>query len=81
MRHTQDWAITTVDNRFDPFEQPERWLKEDILLGHRTCEKLAALANTSINLSDEENDREISSAMDRMIKEEPLLYKKVVRDA
>lgn len=71
--------ITTYDNPFDPFDEEDSWFQFDSFHGYHTCEKLGMLAATSIYLSDEENEREISSAIDKMIEEEPLLYKKVTR--
>ena len=76
-----DFAITTIDNPFSPFTQFDEWFSYDVFHGHRTCEKLATLANTSIYLSEEENDSEISAAIDKMIEIEPLLYKKVFENS
>ncbi len=75
----QEYAITTVDNPFDPFKQFDEWFQYDLFCGYRTCEKLSRLASTSIMLSDEENDIEIASAIDQMIADEPLIYRKVTK--
>ncbi len=72
-----DYTITTIDNPFNPFTEFDKWFQYDIYCGHRTCEKLARLACTSNVLSDEENDIEIKSAIDQMIVDEPLIYKKI----
>jgi len=74
-----DYAITTIDNPFDPFTQFDEWFQYDLFCGYRTCEKLSRLAATSNVLSDEENDIEIASAMDQMIADEPLIYRKVTK--
>lgn len=78
---TSEYAITTTDNPFSPFSQFDEWFSYDMFCGYRTCEKLARLANTSIYLSDEENDKEIDAAIDKMIEIEPLLYKKVFKES
>lgn len=77
-----DTMLTTYDNPFNPFEDFEMWMKYDILvLGHNTCGLLARTALISPIYSDEVNDKEIDRAMDEIIAQEPLVYKKVTRDS
>lgn len=73
----QNCTITTVDNPFNPFTQFDEWFQYDLFHGYRTCEKLARQTNTANVLSDEENEIEIEAAIDQMIIDEPLIYKKV----
>lgn len=78
--------LTTSDNPYDPFDDYLQWSLFDIEHGYQTSERLAAIANTSDQLSDEENAAEIERAIDEIIKYCPLfledgrtLYKKVSR--
>ena len=62
-------ALTTVDNPYDPFTQPEAWYRFDEDKGYHSCSYLARIARTSDQLSDAENEQEM----------DPLgIYKKVV---
>lgn len=71
-------AITTKDNPYDPFEQFNEWYNFDIDKGYNSCAYLDRIANTSEQLSDEENAKEIERAIDEIIKYDFLnIYKKV----
>ena len=74
-------ALTTFDNPYSPFEQFTQWFMFDVEKGYNSSAYLARIANTSDQLSDEENDREIERAIDEIIKYDFLnIYKKVTRD-
>ncbi len=73
-----DYMLTTYDNPFNPFREFERWWKEDLLLGHDCCGLLARTANTSDVASDELNDEDVLRAMDWIVSNEPMIYKKVL---
>lgn len=62
-----EYALTTIDNPYDPFEQFVSWYMYDIEKGWNSCEYLARLARTSDQLSDEENNAEIEQAIDRIV--------------
>lgn len=64
----KEFALTTVDNPFDPFTQFDLWYDYDEKLGYHTCSLLGRLARTSGDLSDEENDNEIWNTMERITK-------------
>jgi hypothetical protein len=71
-------ALTTKDNPFDPFTQFNEWYNFDIDKGYNSCGYLDRIANTSDQLSDEENAREIERAIDEIIKYDFMNnYKKV----
>ena len=53
--------LTTFDNPFDPFEQFTSWLLFDMEKGYNSCAYVDRIAKTSEQLSDEENDLEISN--------------------
>lgn len=40
------FMLTTVDNPYNPFREWDRWLMEDLRLGHDTCGLLARLVST-----------------------------------
>ena len=75
-----DYALTTFDNPYDPFDQFELWLLFDKEQGYNTCEYLARVAKLSENMSENEKEEEINRAMDQIIKNDFLnIYKKKVR--
>lgn len=74
-----DYMLTTYDNPINPFTDFEAWFKMDMILGHNTCGTLANEAQTSHIFSDEVNEKEIDRAMNYIISQEPLIYKKVFR--
>ena len=72
--------LTTFDNPFDPFEQFDSWFLFDIEKGYNSCSRLMRIAQTSDDMSDEETDVEIESAIDQIIKQDfTNTYKKVTR--
>ena len=74
--------ITTFDNPFDPFNDFEHWYLFDMEKGYSTCSYLARIANTSDQLSEEENTFEIERAIDQIIKHDFMnIYKKVSDDS
>ena len=75
------YALTTVDNPFDPFEQFEEWYNFDSDKGQYSCSYLDRIARTSDQLSDEENNKEIERAIDEIIKLDFMhMYKKVKKE-
>lgn len=71
-------ALTTVDNPYDPFADFYSWFMFDESKGYHSCSYIGRIANTSEQLSDEENDREIERAIDEIIKYDFMnIYKKV----
>ena len=74
----KEFALTTVDNPFNPFTQFLSWLMFDMEKGYNSCALLARIAQTSDLLSDEENNEEIERAIDEIIKNDfTNTYKKV----
>lgn len=79
--------ITTVDNPYDPFTEWEDWLMFDIQQGYGTCERLASIAPTSEQLSDQENFEIVEEAIEELMKTgafnkkgELVEYKKVYKN-
>ena len=76
----EQYALTTIDNPFDPFEQFVSWFLFDMEKGYGTCDYLARVTRTSDLLSDEENQLEIERAIDEVVKNDFRgIYKKVAR--
>ena len=72
------FALTTIDNPFDPFEQFDSWYIYDVDHGNNSCAYLARIARTSDQFTDQENDIEIERAIDEIIKYDFMnVFKKV----
>ena len=77
--HNSKFALTTIDNPFDPFEDFGEWYKFDMEKGYNSCAYLARIALLSDELSDEENNIEKERAIDEIVKNDFMkIYKKVV---
>ena len=63
-----DVLLTTIDNPYDPYTQWEEWYAYDREMGYCTCELLDRIAETSDELSDEDNDEIILQAMKEIVK-------------
>lgn len=59
--------VTTVDNPFDPFTQFDRWYRFDENSGYHTCSRLAILGRPSNDLTDEELEDCIDTAIAKLI--------------
>lgn len=72
------YALTTFDNPYDPFTDFSRWFLFDMEKGYDTSAYLGRIAMISDALSDEENNAEISRAIDEILKYDfREIYKKV----
>ena len=75
-----EYALTTYDNDVNPFDDFEGWFKQDLILGHNTCGRLADQSGTSVTVSDDINDERILSAMKYIVSKDPTLYKIISKD-
>ena len=74
------YALTTVDNPYDPFDDFKNWFTFDVLNQHNTCERLARTAKVNELLSEPERDSEIERAIDSIIESDlENIYIKVSR--
>lgn len=72
--------LTTNDNPYDPETEFALWYSFDKQNNYDSCDYLARIARTSEQLSDEENEAEIESAIDEIIKHDfRKVYKKLVK--
>lgn len=76
----KDFMLTTFDNSFNPFEDFDRWFKEDLRLGHKCCEMLSINANTSNTIGEERNNEIIIDAMNDICRRYPTIYRKVTKE-
>lgn len=72
--------LTTTDNPYNPFTQFDLWFQFDISKGYNTCAFIDRVANTSDELTDKENDKEIENAMKEIAKENVLGIYKLVEE-
>ena len=74
------YAITTLDNPYDPFEEFRLWYMFDCLKGYNTCSYLARIAQFSEGMTTAEECRETERAIDKIIENDFLnIYVKVKR--
>lgn len=72
-------TLTTVDNPFDPFSQPDDWAAYDEQLGYNTQAYLARIVYTSEDLSAPDQDLALEQAIDEIVEYNGGLYLKVVK--
>jgi hypothetical protein len=79
---SNEFALTTIDNPYNPFDDFTLWLLFDKEKGYNTCEYLARTVNLSSDLSEKEMEDEIERAMDEIIKVDPFnIYRKVTEES
>ena len=62
-----EYALTTIDNPYDPFEQFESWFLFDTEKGYNSCSYLARIAQTTDDMTEIEKNIEIERAIDEII--------------
>jgi hypothetical protein len=73
--------ITTVDNPFNPFDQPDEWYTWDVSHGYYSRELLARIARVSDDMSDADIELITSQAIDDIIRLDLTnRYRKVSRE-
>ena len=74
------YALSTVDNPFDPIDDYDRWLSYDISHGYYSSNWVGKLAKTSDFLSEQDNMKEIEDAIDSIVNVDPNFYVKVTKE-
>lgn len=75
-----EFAITTIDNPYDPFDEFTEWFQFDVDNGYSTCSKIARLSEVKDYMPNEVKINEVELIIDRLIEIDPLnMYKKVIR--
>jgi hypothetical protein len=64
-----EYALTTVDNPFDPFTQFNQWYAFDTTQGYHSASLLARVARSSDDLSDADQHSVIQEAIDEIVNE------------
>ena len=79
---SNEFALTTIDNPYNPFDDFTFWLLFDKEKGYNTCEYLARIAQLSSDLSEKEMEEEIERAMDEIVMVDPFnIYRKVTEES
>ena len=71
MDGVKDYMLTTLDNPWNPFTNYEEWLSFDVAKGYDTPGVLDRFSITGNNLTEEENQKILNEAMDRIIDIDP----------
>lgn len=71
--------LTTYDNPHDPFIHFDAWFKHDMRLGHNTCGLLASRTLSASTFGDDLDKQRTEEAMDEIVKQDPMVYKKVTK--
>lgn len=73
--------ITTTDNPYDPFTQFDDWYAFDSINDYNTLSYLARIVKSSDELSKEDENIAIESAIDDIVELNIIgIYKKVTKD-
>ena len=59
--------LTTVDNPWHPFTHFDEWFAFDFEKGYNTCGLLDRITNTSLELSEADQDSAIEHAIDEIV--------------
>ena len=77
----KQFALTTIDNPFNPFEDFASWYSFDKEHHYDSSERVDRIAHVSEEMTDKEENDEIERAIDEIIKYDILnIYKKVSQD-
>ena len=77
----KQFALTTIDNPFNPFEDFASWQSFDKEKGYDSSERLMRIANVTEEMTDIEENSEIERAIDEIIKFDVLnIYTKVSKE-
>ena len=63
----EEYMLTTSDNPFDPFTQFDEWYAFDTSHGYNTCAYLARVLVTSDELSEEDQDMALDTAINAIL--------------
>lgn len=70
--------VTTIDNPYNPFTESDQWLAFDLAKGYNTNAYVARIGKFSNELTDDEYQYEVESAVDEICRLNLTgMYKKV----
>ena len=74
-------ALTTTDNPYDYFKNPDEWASYESFTGGRVYNMLGRFVYTSDALSYEQNAKEVERAIDDIVRHDPIgVFKKVITE-
>lgn len=75
------YALTTVDNPYDPFDEFREWFEYDRAAGYDTLDYLGRISTYSSDLSVADQQAVVSDAIDSILEEHGYsFYKKVSQE-
>lgn len=75
------YAITTVDNPYDPIDDFVQWFLFDEEKGYHTCAWLARLVHITEQMSEDEVEEQIRVAIDKIVLNDPTnIFVRIVRE-
>lgn len=77
--NNKEFFITTHDNPYNYFTQFDEWLAFDRQMGYYTLEYLARIVRDAPDLSEEQENEEIETSINKIIEWNGDFYKKVYR--
>lgn len=75
--NNKEFFITTHDNPYNYFTQFDEWLAFDRQMGYYTLEYLARIVRDAPDLSEEQENEEIETSINKIIEWNGDFYKKV----
>lgn len=77
----QQFALTTIDNPFDPFDDFASWNAFDVEKGYDSSSRLMRIAQLSDEMSSAEEEIEKERAIDEIIKYDIMnIYQKATKE-
>lgn len=81
MADVEDVMLTTIDNPWDPFTQWDEWFAFDSAHGYYTPALLGRVANSSNELSEYDQELELTRAINEIVSENASgMHRKVTRE-
>lgn len=66
-----EYMLTTVDNPWNPFTDPDKWLQYDISHGYNTCNYLAKVVRVAEDWPEELVESEYNKGLRTILAEDP----------
>lgn len=77
----EDYMLTTTDNPWNPWDNYDEWDVYDQTMGYHTSAFLARVMAFSFDLSEPDQDRAITEAIDEIVRENVLgIYIKITKN-
>ena len=73
--NSDTFLITTIDNPFNPFTQPDEWYSFDKTYGYNTYQNVVSLGSFTNDMTADEEKEEYIKAMEKLLKLHPMYIK------